>query len=75
MAGSESPFCALTVTVDFNDRGIDHGVFHVGFVGYRREQAREHVGSDPVAETAIYRVPFAKDRRQVAPGAAGSCDP
>lgn len=32
--GFESPFCALSVTVDLDDGGIDHGVFHVGIVGH-----------------------------------------
>jgi len=28
--GFGSPFCALSVAVDLDDGGIDHGVFHVG---------------------------------------------
>src|SRR5205809_2047233 len=31
--GFESPFCALSVAVDLDDGGVDHGVFHVGIVG------------------------------------------
>lgn len=27
--GSKSPFCALSVTVHFDDGGVDHGEFHV----------------------------------------------
>ena len=27
-----SPFCALTVAMDFDDGGIDHGVFHIRLV-------------------------------------------
>ena len=30
--GSASPFCALTVAMDFDDGGIDHGVFHIRLV-------------------------------------------
>src|ERR1035437_4595800 len=27
-----SPFCALSVTVDLDDRGIDHGILHVRLI-------------------------------------------
>ena len=30
--GLASPFCALTVAMDFDDGGIDHGVFHLRLV-------------------------------------------
>ena len=35
----ESPFCALSVAVDFHDGGVDHGVLHVRLVRDRLKQA------------------------------------
>ena len=73
--GFESPFCALTMAMDPNDGGINHRVFHVGLVGDRVEHALEHIRLHPVAEALEHRVPVAKQRRQITPGTAGSCDP
>ena len=40
--GSASPFCALTVAMDFDDGGIDHGVFHIRLVAGLEHQDDEH---------------------------------
>ena len=73
--GSESPFCALTMTVDFDDRGVDHGIFHVRLCRHRIEQPFENIRLHPVAVALEHRVPASERRRQIAPRAAGPNDP
>jgi MFS family permease len=58
--GFESPFCALTMTVDFNDGGINHSVFHVRFLRNRIKNPLENISSAPVIEPAAGRAPVAK---------------
>jgi len=41
---------ALSVAVDLDDGGVDHGVFHVRIVGDGVEEPFENVGPDLVAE-------------------------
>src|SRR3978361_679397 len=73
--GFGSPFCALSVTVDLDDCGVDHGVFHVRIVGDGVEQPLPDIRLHPVAEAREYAVPVAQRRRQITPRAAGSGDP
>ncbi len=40
------PFCALSVAMDFDDGGIDHGVFHVWRVGAGFEKPGENIRFD-----------------------------
>jgi hypothetical protein len=75
MAGSESPFCALSMAVNLDDRGIGHGVLHVRLVRACLEQPLENVGVDPVAVALEHRVPLAEVSRKVAPWAAGPHNP
>ena len=74
MAGFQSPFCALAMTVNLDDGGIHHSVFHVWIVGHRVEQAFEHIGFQPIAEALEHRGPLAEQRRQVPPRAASAGD-
>ena len=73
--GFESPFCALTVAVDFDDGGVDHGVFHVWIRGDGLEHAPEDAGLHPVPEALVDRVPLPEPRRKVALWAAGPHNP
>ena len=58
------------MTVNLDDGGVDHGVFHVRFVRHSIEPPLEDVRRGPVAVTFEDRVPLAKQSRQVAPWAA-----
>ena len=58
--GSEAPFCTLTIAADFNDGGIDHGVFHVRLITYRIENPLENISVAPVVEPAVGGAPVAK---------------
>jgi hypothetical protein len=71
----KSPFCALSVTMELDDGGVDHGVFHVRLVRDRVEQALPHVRLCPVAETRVHAVPVAEGARQFAPWTARAGDP
>ena len=68
--GSESPFCALSVTVDLDDGGINHGVFHVRFIRQCIEYALENIGFSPVSEPLEGRAQIAEPFRQIPPWAA-----
>jgi len=68
--GSESPFCALSVAMDLDDGGIDHGVLHVGLVRTGIEQLCEDIGLTPIAEAPECRAPVPEHRRKVTPRAA-----
>src|ERR1039458_432451 len=70
-----SPFCALSVTVNLDDRGIDHGIFHVRLIRSGVEKTHENTGFAPIAVTHEHTVPLAELLRKVAPGAAFSRDP
>src|SRR6186997_1766684 len=69
------PPCALSVAVDLDDCGVDHGVFHVGIVGDGVEQPLPDIRLHPVAEAREYAVPVTERGRQIPPRAAGSGDP
>src|SRR5665213_3200634 len=61
--------------MDLDDGGIDHGVFHVGLIRDGIEKPFENITLDPVAIPLEDGVPRTEQRRQIAPGAAGSRDP
>ena len=69
------PFCALSVAMDFDDRGVDHGVLHVWRVGAGLEKPSENVRFDPVAVALENSVPVAEERRKITPGASRPHDP
>ena len=71
----KSPFCALSVAMDLDDGGVDHGVFHVRLIGDRLGQALPHIRLHPVAEARVHAVPMAESARQIAPRAARAGDP
>src|SRR6202790_2577995 len=55
--------------MDFDDRGVDHGVFHVWRVGAGLEKPGENVGFDPVAVALKNSVPVAEERWKITPRA------
>src|SRR5258705_12619328 len=73
--GPETHFCALAVAMDFGDRGVDHGVFHVWRVGAGLEKPGENIRFDPVAVALENSVPVAEQRRKITPRAARPLDP
>src|SRR5258705_12186293 len=73
--GPEAPLCALSVAMDFDDRGVDHGVFHVWRVGAGLEKPGENIRFDPVAVALENSVPVAEQRRKITPRAARPHDP
>src|SRR3546814_8073428 len=73
--GSESPFCALSMTVHLDDCGIDHRIYHVRLLRDGVEQPLENIGLHPIPIALEHRVPFAERARQVAPRAARPHDP
>src|SRR5258705_12755607 len=68
--GPETPFCALSVAMDFDDRGVDHGVFHVWRVGAGLEKPGENIRFDPVAVALENSGPVAEQRRKITPPSA-----
>ena len=60
--GFGSPFCALSVAVDFDDGGVDHGELHVRVVREGIENPLEDIGLYPVAEPLEHRVPVPEQR-------------
>ena len=69
------PLCALSVAVDLDDGGVDHGVFHVRSVRTGLEKPDENPGFDPVAVTLENSVPVAEERRKIWPRASRPHDP
>jgi hypothetical protein len=63
------------VTVDLDDRGIDHGIFHVWLIRSGVEKMLENAGFAPIAVTHEHTVPLTELLRKVAPRAACSRDP
>lgn len=61
--------------MDLDDRGVDHGVFHVRIVRDGVEQPHPDIGLHPVAKAREHAVPMAEGGRQIAPRAAGASDP
>ena len=63
------------MAVDLDDSGINHGVFHVRFVGARLEKPKENIGFDPITIPLEGSVPVAEKARKIAPRAARPCNP
>ena len=63
------------MAVDPNDRGVNHGVFQVGLLRYRIEQALEYIRFPLIAKAFEDGVPLAERGRKVTPRAAGPRDP
>src|SRR6202162_2620002 len=61
--------------MDFDGRGVDHGVFHVWRLGAGLEKPGENVRLDPVAVALENSVPVAEERRKITPGASRPHDP
>jgi len=69
------PFCALSVAMDLDDGGVDHGVFHIWRIGAGLEKPFENPRFDPVAVALENRVPVAEQRRKITPRASRPHDP
>ena len=63
------------MAVDFDDGGIDDGVFEVGLIRAGFEKPTKNAGFDPIAVSFEDRVPLAEEGRQIAPWAARTHDP
>jgi len=63
------------MTVNPDDGGVDHGVFHVGLVRDSVENPFENIGLHPIAEPLEHGVPLAESRGQIPPGTTRSGDP
>jgi hypothetical protein len=61
--------------MDLDDRGVDHGVFHVGRIGAGLEKPGEDICFDPVAVALENSIPVAEERRKITPRAARPHDP
>src|ERR1700675_3617616 len=61
--------------MDFDDSGIDHGVFHVRRVGAGLEEPGENARLDPVSVALENSVPVAEQRRKITPRASSPHDP
>jgi len=60
----------VRVTVDMDDRGINHRVFHVRITRQCFEYALEDTAVDPIAKALEDGIPVAELGWQVAPGTA-----
>ena len=63
------------MTVNLDDGGIDHGIFHVGAVAECREDLAETISLYPATVALEYTVPVAKFYGQIAPWTAGADNP
>jgi len=63
------------MTMNLDDGGIDHGVFHVRLMRQSIENPLENVRFAPVTETPEHRIPVSELGRQVAPRTARSDNP
>src|SRR5713101_2047038 len=61
--------------MDFDDSGVNHGVFYVWRVGAGLEKPGENVRFDPVAVALENSVPLAEERRKITPRASRPHDP
>src|SRR6202795_4865666 len=61
--------------MDFDDRGVDHGVFHVWRLGAGLEKPGENIRFDPVAVALENSVPLAEERRKITPRASRPHNP
>jgi hypothetical protein len=65
----------LSVAVNLDDGGVDHGVFHVRFVRAGIEKPLEDIGFGPITVPLEHGISLAKGGRQVAPWTAGPHNP
>jgi len=65
----------VAVTVNLDDGGVDHRIFHVRIVRYRIEKPFENIGFHPIPKPLEHRVPLAEHRRKIAPGTPRARDP
>ena len=65
----------MSVAVNLDDCGINHGIFHVGIIRDSLEDPPENIGFDPITVTFEDSVPFAKLGWQIAPRTACSRNP
>src|SRR4051795_5934464 len=75
MAWRKVPLCPLPVPVDFDDGGVDQGVFQVRLVRDGLEQPLPDVRLHPVAKAGEDAVPVPERGRQIAPGTPGAHNP
>jgi hypothetical protein len=75
MAAFWSPFCALRVTVNFDDCRIDHTELHIWIVRYDIENLSENAGLHPIAIALEHRIPVTERQRQISPRAVRAGDP
>ena len=57
---SGSPFCALTVAMDFDDAAINHGIFHIRLTADFLKDSSKAPFFASAAVTLEHAVPFAK---------------
>ena len=59
----------MSMAMDRNDGGVDHGVFHIRVVRDRLKQPFKNTGPRPVVEAFEHGVPLAEILRQIRLGA------
>jgi hypothetical protein len=63
----EVPFCTLSVAVDLDDGGVDHGVFHARIIRHGIDQPLENASFGPIAKAREDAASMAERRRKGAP--------
>jgi hypothetical protein len=58
------------VTVDLDDGGVDHGVFHIRLLRAGFEKPNENISLDPIPVSLEDSVPVAEKGRKISPGAS-----
>ena len=72
---TSSPFCALAVAVDPDNRAVDHCELHIRFIRHDIKYPFENIRLDPVAKTLGYRIPIPETGRQITPRASSARNP
>jgi hypothetical protein len=57
----------MAVTVNLDDGGVDHGVFHIQIISHRIENTFENIGFDPVTIARVGSAPVPEYCRQITP--------
>ncbi len=63
------------MAMDFDNGGINHGVFHVRLIRHRLKKPLKNISFYPIPVALEDRIPVAKLCRQITPGAAGARNP
>jgi len=63
------------MAMDFDNGGVNHGVFHVGLIRHRLKKPLKNISFYPIPVALEDRIPVAKLCRQITPGAAGARNP